>query len=656
MWSYPQAGAQHSNSSSKLNEFFNDQDAATALIREAIQNAMDAVLSPKSPVRVRFTIGTVEWKILSKYLATTQQNETVNDHLKSSDLKKFAQSFEGSTQKFLIIEDQGTKGLIGTTNKDDARSGSNFVGFWWNDGISGKGKGTSGSHGVGKTTLTKISSMSLFLALTKRSDDNKKFLLGFSNLPYHRVGDKSYLGYGRYGKLSGKGNNQQFLPIDDETEINRFEKDFQISRESSGLSILIPGIPSTVELENLCLATVRDYYWPILKGELIVEIVDKLQKTSVEINSSNLVNKCIDLVDNPKVGSSKIDETINRIKLAEEILSLRESNSTNWFIGYEPRMRLEGTSTRGVFTKEDISEENLKLCTEAYDAGELVGFNFSLTLEPTDRPKTRGLVQVFFKKISHSLSENTQFIRNQIIISKQPSHISSKEVACFVVAEDQEMSDYLKEAEEPAHTKWFINRFNSQKSYKSDWALRFVSDLPSIMYKILTNEDEEGSKIKNFATDIFSVSEPSDEGKSTKKKKKKKDKTDPPSDIPKDTRVPIIRVERDDVNTGFKIVTVPRFNEILSEQNITLPIRLKVKAAYLSAFGKSRSWKDYSPIDFQFEKNIPIQIEPSAAASIISVQDNELTLEITQDKFEISVAGFDENRDLLVHPKVMLEA
>ena len=122
MWSYPQAGAQHSNSSSKLNEFFNDQDAATALIREAIQNALDAVLKKNGPVRVKFAIGTVTWQVLSKYLKTLVDGESVDDHLSSGDLKKFAQTFKGSTQKYLLIEDEGTKGLVGTTDKDDAHS------------------------------------------------------------------------------------------------------------------------------------------------------------------------------------------------------------------------------------------------------------------------------------------------------------------------------------------------------------------------------------------------------------------------------------------------------------------------------------------------------------------------------------------------------
>ena len=93
MWSFPEAGPEHSNSSSKLNEFFNDQDASTALVREAIQNSLDAALNPDQPVKVRISLTSFPWKKLEPYLITGQSGETVDDHLSSSDLGKFATSF-----------------------------------------------------------------------------------------------------------------------------------------------------------------------------------------------------------------------------------------------------------------------------------------------------------------------------------------------------------------------------------------------------------------------------------------------------------------------------------------------------------------------------------------------------------------------------------
>lgn len=213
MWSFPKAGPEHSNSSSKLNEFFNDQDASTALVREAVQNSLDAALDRTKLVRVRLSLDSFHWETLEPFLQTGQIGETVDNHLSSNDLGKFAESFAGRELRCLIIEDEGTKGLIGETDKNNALSGSNFVGFWWNDGISGKGKGSSGSHGVGKTTLTRISGMSLFLAVTKRHDDQKRYLLGFANLPYHRVNGNSYLGYGRFGQSVHESGDEKFMPL-----------------------------------------------------------------------------------------------------------------------------------------------------------------------------------------------------------------------------------------------------------------------------------------------------------------------------------------------------------------------------------------------------------------------------------------------------------
>ncbi len=251
------------------------------------------------------------------------------------------------------------------------------------------------------------------------------------------------------------------------------------------------------------------------------------------------------------------------------------------------------------------------------------------------------------------LTDNAQFIRNQIIISRQPSNIPAKNVTCFLIAEDRDMSDYLKEAEEPAHTRWFLNRFNEQKSFKSDWALRFVMDLPAHMYRILSREDEDASTYENFADDIFSVTEPMGIG-SKKKRGQKRKKSEEPDDIPPVKRSPAIRVERDAKNPGFDLLPVGNIAELFEEEEVTFPVEVSVKAAYVSALGKSRSWRDYSTIDFQFGKTIPIEISPKGAAKVISASENTFTVELLQPEFRVSAKGFDGNRDLLIHPRIKL--
>lgn len=655
MWSFPTAGHEHSNSSSKLNEFFNDQDASTALVREAVQNSLDAVLDTTKPVIVRFKLASFQWSSLNPFLQTCKGGVSVDNHLSSSDLGKFAGSFSGKKLRCLIIEDEGTKGLIGETDKNNARSGSNFVGFWWNDGISGKGRGSSGSHGVGKTTLTRISEMSLFLAITKRSDDQKRYLLGFSNLPYHRVNNTSYLGYGRYGRSIKENGKAKFMPIEENSKIEEFLSTFSLKRDESGLSVFIPGVPRTVNSRGLLLAAVRDYYWPILKGELIIEVVDHdidKPKRTIDAKSLNYILHC--LSEETGHSDKAVTDTKYRVSIAEEILSLRTGNNPNFFAGNVPQMRtINSGATRGDVSKSSFSDDNLKRMFSAFEQGELIGFSFSLQFKPRDGKEQTGIVEVYFKKGDHKLTDNAQFIRNQIIISKQPSNIPAKNVSCFLIAEDKDMSDYLKEAEEPAHTRWFLNRFNEQKSFTSDWALRFVMDLPAHMYRILSREDEEAITYENFAEDIFSIKEPTNNGPK-KKNGRKPDQSSKPKDIPTVKRQPVIRVERDIGNPGFDLLPVGNIAEVLEQEESAFPIRVSVKAAYLSPQGKNKSWNDYSKIDFEFGKTIPIDITPKGSAKVLKASKNTFTVELLKPDFRVSAKGFHRNRDLLVHNSIDL--
>ncbi|MDG1431372.1 MAG: hypothetical protein P8Q23_07370, partial [Paracoccaceae bacterium] len=183
--------------------------------------------------------------------------------------------------------------------------------------------------------------------------------------------------------------------------------------------------------------------------------------------------------------------------------------------------------------------------------------------------------------------------------------------------------------------------------------LRFVMDLPAHMYRILSREDEDASTHENFADDIFSVTEPAGTG-AKKKRGQKPKQTKPPVDLPLVKRQPAIRVERDLDEPGFDLLPMGNIIELFEEEEISFPIEVSVKAAYVSALGKSRSWRDYSKIDFEFGKTIPIEVSPKGSAKVVEATKNTFTVELFQPDFRISAKGFDGNRDLLIHPRIKL--
>ncbi|SHN51056.1 hypothetical protein [Erythrobacter sanguineus] len=642
MWVFPKSGPFDSNRKSKLDEFFSAQNAATSVVREAIQNSLDAKRDDHDgPVHVRFSLSQHGWDEIEPFASTQDDGLNLNDHANCDDLGRYAEDHEGKLIRCLAIEDYGTKGLTGSIDKDKALSGSNFVGFWWNEGITGKGKGTLGNHGVGKTTLTRVSGMSTFWAITKRHDDNQSFMIGFSNLPFHQLCGCSYLGYGRFGKTADDG--KRFLPLDDNGTIDSFSNTFGLDRKDYGLSVLIPAVHSSIGHDAMLEAVLEDYYWPILRGNLTVSIRDVVSGHQTHVSVDTIDGAIIALKD--KLKAEKLTLLIER---ARSVMVMKEGHQ-NYFPGIQPIVDgVEESDKRATLKASCFTVDNLNLIKSSFEKGEMVGAQFSVELVPLVGQSVTGVFEVFLQAATESSRNGaTQFIRNGIIISDQRDNITGSFGSCFVIVEDREMSDYLGLAEGPAHTKWLLGKLNEQKKFKSDWPLRFVMDAARELYRILVGEDEEKEKLENFAADIFSISKPSsDPGKSTTKNKGKK--TDKPTPPKPERSAELVRVEREPAKTGFAIVPVKDIDELMKEEGLVFPLTIKLKAAYLSVGGNARSFKDYSSIDFDFAETIEVEASPLGATKICARSGNKLEIEVLASEFEVVVSGFDKHRDLLI--------
>ena len=67
MWSFRPTDKQEQNQGSKLDEFFNSQDITTSLVRESLQNSLDAKLSTSDLIRVKFSIQNTPKNVIKKY-------------------------------------------------------------------------------------------------------------------------------------------------------------------------------------------------------------------------------------------------------------------------------------------------------------------------------------------------------------------------------------------------------------------------------------------------------------------------------------------------------------------------------------------------------------------------------------------------------------
>lgn len=645
MWYFKQSGAFDSNRRSKLEEFFSSQNAATSVVRESIQNSLDARNEEQSKkVCVRFTISEKSWNDIASFAQTTDSPLTLNDHTNSEGLERYAKTFLGKKFRCLAVEDYGTKGLTGTTDKDEALSGSNFVGFWWNEGITGKGNGTLGNHGVGKITLTRVSEMSTFWALTKRADDEKTFLVGFSNLPFHRLSNRSYLGYGRYGVATEKNGKEIFLPVVDPAEISRFSDAFGLDRNEYGLSVFIPAVVAGINHDALLQAVIEDYYWSILNGQLEVTICDVSKGAETIVDASNLGAAMDQLAD-----AAKPNDIRQLVNAAIKVHGMKSGNP-NYFSGIQPEISTEGKNRRARLTTKQFTAENLARLKEQFEQGQMVAAQFSVELEPKVGEPSIGTFEVFLKGNSdNNFDRISQYIRRGLVITEQKPNISGRFGYCFVIVDDKDMSDYLGTAEGPAHTNWVLGKFNEHARYKSDWPLRFIMDAANQLYRIAAGEDEEKNEIQNFADDIFSIDLPgSGQGHVPQKQVKKRARSEPPvppPQVPKPAE--LIRLEKMEDGTGYAIYPAKDLSDLLVSEGVSLPLRVDIKSAYLSVKGNNRSFKDYSPLDFNYSSTIKLETSPNEAVKVLKQDGNQLSLEIFDPAFQIHVKGFDKHRDLL---------
>ena len=155
----------------------------------------------KEPVISRFSFKTIERKEFEKY-AVTSDGCTLEQHLNSETLGRFAQKLPDTHLRTLIIEDYNTTGLTGDFDKFAPNSTSNLVNFWWKSGKGNKGTGgTNGSAGVGKICFIAASGIKTMFAVSKRLGDEiyPKVLLGTTILPSHDINGVSYRGSGQFG-------------------------------------------------------------------------------------------------------------------------------------------------------------------------------------------------------------------------------------------------------------------------------------------------------------------------------------------------------------------------------------------------------------------------------------------------------------------------
>lgn len=606
-------------------EFFSTDaisDPGTSLIREGIQNSLDQA-NGDDPVLVRIYLSGDDEAISNQNVEKYFRN--VWDHYETPDngLHKNELPDRSSECNFLVFEDFSTTGLEGNPEQAfKAKDGSknNFYHFFRAEGQTDKHDVELGSWGVGKFVFYRSSRISTIFGLSIRASDKRKLLMGKTILKTHWVGDEYYQD-GYYGNPPNSNNNL-VMPSTDEEDITEFLKTFKLQRgfNEPGLSLVVPWPDQEIDEKTIVAAVIKDYFYPILVGNL--EVIIETPNYKVCLESKNLIKELNKLDSQityklePLIKLARWSQTIEQ----EEIITINKPDPNRAW----------------KWSNELLIDENLDLLKKKYFNGEKIAIRIPVTVKKRNDENADSFFDVYLTRDNSEKLGRPIFIRDGIIVSKVDAP-RTRGVRSLVIAHDKPITEFLRKAENPSHTEW--QHVQLKEDYKFGYAtdLDFIKRSVHELVRIISETEKEEDPM--LLVDFFSLPKTIIEQEAVPSKEPKEEGNgDNPENFPPDPKL--------DTNPkSFRIVEKDGGFSILSTNNEP-PDKLHIQAAYDRR--KGNPLKKHTKSDFNLDKDESQFDYNYENIKIESRSDNEIIIKILNPHFKFHITGFDKKRQLYI--------
>jgi len=604
-------------------EFFSTEalgSLADALVREAIQNSLDARRNgEKLKIRVLFPAP----------LAMPGQEEKVA--YMAGLLEHFGASRSGLARppspdeplEFMAIEDFGTRGLQGDPRQsedaelDAAGPRNDFYYFWRNIGRSRKEASELGRWGLGKTVFPAASRINAFFGLTVRADDRRHFLMGQSVLKIHKLAGRRFYPYGYFG-----GFDSEFaVPVDDAEFLDRFCRDFQLARKDEpGLSVVVPYPDAELAPQAIVPSIVRHYFTPIIAGDLVVEVVHDGQ--SRVLDAATLPELLTEATWDDAYQYQRL------VELARWGLSLTQDKRA--------QVAVPAESSAPRWTNECFAADTLAGIREQFNEGRRVAITVPVWVKPVSASAVLSRFEVYLERDETLESADEHFVRDGITVAGVRASLQ-KGVRALVTVRDRPLSQLLGDSENPAHTEWQERSPKFRDRYRhGPYTLRYIKNAPRELVRILTRP-AEGRDFK-LLQHLFSLDVPTEEMVNDPKKgheeKPGTEATAAPEGVETVGKDRFFHLQK--LRGGFRVSG--------NGNAKAMPRHAAVWVAY--ELRRGNPFSQYQPPDFEMDKP-PIQLN-AVAAEVAQQQRNLLVLRIQKPDFQVTVKGFDVRRDIRV--------
>lgn len=597
------------------------ENLSEALVREGLQNSLDAAKRGADGVRqVRVRIA-FEPKAqpevrdyLKKQFASAQGNFTQGLGISTLD------DLLGPNSGYLVFEDFGTRGLTGDIHEfrlEDAE-GNAFFSFFRAEGRSSKSGESLGRWGIGKQVFPTSSRLHAILGVTIRAEAPKRVMMGSAVVRTHSVDGVDYEPDAWFG--CRKDDDAPVQPVESGDEIDELVAVFGLTRgNKEGLSIIVPSVDERVNIADLRRGIVRSFFWPIMQGELVVEL-----KTGddVWVIDAETVLTHRDLLPTPEAAVIELAAWASSAKPSEAVVLSADS-------AIRPQWSQAGSQ---LLTEAKLDEIRMRLAKY-----QRVAVKIPVRVRPKfdGRPEIDSFLTVYLSTCRDS-GYRTMFLRDGIVITDIRSPLMSG-TRSLVVVDDPPLAGLLGDSEGVNHTQWQKDSRKFHNRYKNGPdTIRFVTRSAYEIMQRLHAAETEGAP--ELLLHIFYL--PEDEGSTEKKKKPVNGKPDvpppPPPPPPPPKPKPFVV---DQVKGGFVIRP--------GKANFpSLPTTLRVKAGYARRRGNPLT--RWAPDDFVFTR-APLRQDPKPdGVAVIREDGNCLEIEIRKPDFNFGITGFDTKRDLVL--------
>lgn len=617
-WEYIRPGLGRTGRSQTEDNFAKENRIWYAiLLREVLQNALDARTSPDTPVTVSLTyreLGADASKWMGE-LVTDEHLTRLKESMPHVDDKPAA------VKSCLVIEDFGTCGLTGVLNNPEADGkGQNWNAFWFREGEGGKENAAgNGGAGQGKITYFSTSAIRTIFAYTVRSDTGDEALMGACSFlrDYIHEGQR-WKRDAYWGLVEGEHDDRIVLPAQERSPIDSFRMFLSLKRKPdiAGLSLVIPS-PKDFDLQGAKQIVIAEFFVPLLRGDLVVEFDD------LTVGKSNVEELAGRLLSDTRARELHTCMTSGyRQFLADSLVS----SSNDDVITTKPVAKVADLS-EAIFEPAVLEDLRQKLENE-----KIVSIRLPIAVRPQKEPVVTCSFDVHLACPFDIDRPEQAIIRRDLLIGEEPiggGKLRQKARGLTLIGNDA-LSKLLLAAEEPTHLRWNASRPRVNEYFKSGRdTVALVRNAMSKLLDVLTG----GEQKRDFKLLSKYFSAPGlDSPMPTKGKKRGQDIPPPPTDLPR-PKPKLLALEA--LEDGCRVK--PAKGGALTAENI--PLEATVEFAYE---GMDRdAFNEYDPFDFDLAESGFAVTHTNCVVTEKSL--NRLGFTIISPEFDLRLIGFDRN-------------